>query len=182
MRADWNRLPIVVRGSRWRGLRATAGLALAMAGLGGAMASVPGAAPLFTLWLALVGLSAALGAWIATAPTRLELSPAGLAEQRLFGTRRWTWAEIYDFRPAVVGLSNHTVGFSFTAPARAPLQRLGAAVTGLEAALAPGWELDAPSLAGLLNTARDRWRRPPSRRRDPCGRTCCRVSPERAPG
>jgi uncharacterized membrane protein YhaH (DUF805 family) len=157
MRADWNQLPIVVRGSRWRGLRATAGLALAMAGLGGAMASVPGAATLFPLWLALVGLSAALGAWIATSPTRLELSPTGLAEQRLFGTRRWTWTEVYDFRPAVVGLSDRTVGFSFTAPPRAPLKRLGAAVTGLEAALAPGWELDAASLAGLLNAARDRW-------------------------
>jgi len=157
MRADWNQPPVVVRGSRWRGLRAAAGLALAMAGLGGAMASVPGGTQLLPAWLALVGLSAALGAWIATSPTRLELTPVGLAEQRLFGTRRWAWTEVYDFRPAVIGLSNRTVGFSFTAPPRAPLQRLTAAVTGLEASLAPGWELDAPSLAALLNAARDRW-------------------------
>ena len=157
MRADWNQLPIVVRGSRWRGFRAAAGLALAMAGLGGAMASVPGGAQLLPAWLALVGVSAALGAWIATSPTRLELSPAGLAEQRLFGTRRWTWTEVYDFRPAVVGPSNRTIGFSYTAPPQGPLKRLGAAVTGLEASLTPGWELDAPSLAALINAARDRW-------------------------
>src|SRR5579863_9128909 len=91
---------MVIRGSRWRGLRAAAGLALTLAGPGGVIVSVPGAAPLLTVWLALLGLSAAVGAMIATAPARLELSPAGLAEQRFFGVRRWGWNEIYDFRPA----------------------------------------------------------------------------------
>ncbi|HTX49092.1 MAG TPA: DUF805 domain-containing protein [Caulobacteraceae bacterium] len=157
MNADWTQTLIVVRGSRWRGLRGAAGLAVAVAGLGGAMASVPGAAPLFPVWLALVAVSATFGAWIATSPARLELSPAGLAEQRLLGARRWAWSEVYDFRPALVGLEGRTVGFSFTTPPRTPLKRLGAAVTGLEGSLAPGWELDPPSLAGLLNGARDRW-------------------------
>jgi uncharacterized membrane protein YhaH (DUF805 family) len=137
---------IVIKGSRWRGAAFAAALATLAALTAGALGASPATAALAGLWLALAAAAAVAGAWLATAPARI----AGRV-------RRWTWVEIYDFRPVLLGLASRRVGFSLAARPRPALGRLTEAAFGVEAALAPGWEVDAATLARLLNAARERW-------------------------
>jgi len=77
----------------------------------------------------------------------------------LWRTRRFAWTEIYNFRPALIGLTNKTVGFDYLTerPKRAALNALNTSLAGVQGSLQPGWEIAPQALADLLNDAREHW-------------------------
>ena len=115
------------------------------------------------LCLAFFGLCAAAGLWMLMAPARLVIGPQGVAERVLGSEKLFGWSEVYDFRPAIIGLTSRTVGFSFTperAGKRGWLARLNRALSGVEEQLNAGWELAPAELAQLLNAAREHYLSP----------------------
>jgi uncharacterized membrane protein YhaH (DUF805 family) len=150
--------PIVLRGSRGRGVRLTMGSAVFLAlaafnfGVGGFSPALVPAAALFLL-------CGVLGAWMTIAPARLEISPAGIKQTVLWRTTRHGWDEVYNFRTAAIGLTRKAVGFDYLKPRPkgAPLKALNAALFGLQGFLHIGWEIAPDKLADLLNQAREHW-------------------------
>jgi len=105
------------------------------------------------------GLCGLVGLGLLIAPPRLEITPSGLTQKVLWRTTKFAWTDIYNFRPAGLGLANKTVGFDYLTerPKGRGLKRLNSALTGGQGALQPGWEIPPQNLANLLNEARERW-------------------------
>jgi hypothetical protein len=89
---------------------------------------------------------------------RLEVGPSGLTQTVLWRTKSIGWADVYNFRPAMFGLTNRTVGFDYVTarPKRAAL-RLDLDRSHIQGWLRPGWEIEPQALAKLLNDAREHW-------------------------
>ena len=149
--------PIVLNGSRTRPILLLFGSGLFVAGSGYVLANHfdSGVAFGFAFFL----LCAALALRMVVSPARLEIGPAGLTQYALWRTTRYAWTDIYDFRPASVGLNTKTVGFDYLnpKPGRQGLNSLNTAIAGVQGILQPGWETDPASLSTLLNQARERW-------------------------
>lgn len=111
------------------------------------------------LGLGLFGFLGLTGVWMLVAPNRLEIAPSGLTQKVLWRTRKFAWAEIYNFRAIEVGLTTKMVGFDYLteSPKRRTLKRLSSALSGVQDALQPNWEIRSQDLANLLNEARERW-------------------------
>jgi uncharacterized membrane protein YhaH (DUF805 family) len=149
--------PILVTANRARAVWLVAGSAVLLTFGALGVSSGVNAATLFSM--ALFGLFGAMGLWMLIAPSQLEIGPAGLKQRVLWRTSRYAWTDIYDFRPTTVGLFRKTVGFDFLKPnpGRDGLRKFNSAMTGVQAVLQSGWELDPGALAALLNQARERW-------------------------
>ncbi len=109
--------------------------------------------------IAFFGLCGLVGLGTLIVPSRLEIGPSGLTQRVLWRATRLGWTDVYNFRPAIIGLANKTVGFDYLTarPKRAALRRLNSAIAGVQGALQPGWELAPQALADLLNGAREHW-------------------------
>jgi uncharacterized membrane protein YhaH (DUF805 family) len=93
------------------------------------------------------------------APSRLEIGPSGIVQKVLWRTTRMAWTDVYNFRPAVIGLANKAVGFDYLTerPKGGALRGLNTALAGVQGSLQPGWEINPQALASMLNEARERW-------------------------
>jgi len=149
----------VVRASPARGALALGASAVVDAGVAAAVVAGARVDATLALYLAFFGLCAVVGLWMLMAPARLVIGPEGVTERVLGATKLYRWSEVYDFRPAMIGLTSMTVGFSFTAerPGWAPLRRLNQALSGVPDSLNAGWEVGPLALAELLNASRERW-------------------------
>jgi uncharacterized membrane protein YhaH (DUF805 family) len=100
-----------------------------------------------------------VGLGMLISPSRLEIGPSGLVQTVLWRNTKFEWADVYNFRPAIIGLTNKAVGFDYLTerPKRAALRGLNTALAGVQGSLQPGWEVAPEALAGLLNDARERW-------------------------
>ena len=149
--------PIVINGSRTRPILLLVGSGLFVAGSGYVLAThyESGVAFGFAFFL----LCAVLALRMVVSPARLEIGPAGISQRAIWRTIRYAWTDIYDFRPASVGLNTKTVGFDYLnpRPGRRGLNSLNTAIAGVQGILQPGWETDPASLSTLLNQARERW-------------------------
>ncbi len=150
--------PIVIRAARAKSL-AQLGGSLALAGLCLSMAGW-GQLPDPMLWsaAALFGLAAILSAWQLFQPSTLTLSPEGVRYMTIWKTHALGWRDIAGFRPARVRSAVLT-GFDYSPlyQRNAALRRFNTGALGVNAALAPGGELDPEPLCALLNQARERW-------------------------
>ena len=93
--------------------------------------------------------------WIAVAPPRIELSPAGIRLRSAWRRMEWSWDAFVDFRP-VQYAGAEWVGFERSANA-GPLslrQQVNGRLTGADGVLFPGYEVGAAELSDLLNAAR----------------------------
>jgi len=147
--------PIVVNGSRGRAVWLLAGSAVMVALSSVAMLqNLSGLLGVFFF-----GLTGAIGLWQLVAPSRLEIGPAGVSQRVMWRTLNFAWTDIYDFRPATIGLGTKTVGFDYLTPrpGRGRLRGLNTAIAGVQGVLQSGWEVDPVTLAALLNQARERW-------------------------
>jgi uncharacterized membrane protein YhaH (DUF805 family) len=108
---------------------------------------------------AFFGLCGVFALWTLIAPPQLEIGPSGISQRVLWRTSRFAWTDIYDFRPATVGLSRKTVGFDYLKPnpGRDGLRKLNSSIAGVQGVLQSGWDVDPATLAALLNQARERW-------------------------
>ena len=159
MLGSFDQPPIVVRASPARGALALGASAVVDAGVAAAVVAGARVDATLALYLAFFGLCAVVGLWMLMAPARLVIGPEGLTERVLGAVKLYRWSEVYDFRPAMIGLTSTTVGFSFTAqrPGWAPLRRLNQALSGVADSLNAGWEIEPLALAQLLNASRERW-------------------------
>jgi uncharacterized membrane protein YhaH (DUF805 family) len=151
--------PIVVRASPARGALALGGAALLDTAVAAAVVMGARLDATLVLCLGFFGLCAAAGVWMLMAPAKLVIGPDGLTERVLGASKLYRWSEVYDFRPAMIGLASRTVGFSFT-PERTKrgwLARLNHALSGVDEQLNAGWEIAPAELAELLNAARERY-------------------------
>jgi len=103
------------------------------------------------------GLLGGIGLYSLIVPARLEIGPTGITQKVLWRTLKLAWTDVYNFRPAMIGLTNKTVGYDYLTPKQATMRRVNRSLTGIDGALAPGLELAPPALADLLNNARERW-------------------------
>jgi uncharacterized membrane protein YhaH (DUF805 family) len=149
--------PIVIMANRAQATWLVVGSAvlLAMGGVGLVKGFNAGSA----FGLVFFGLTGAIGLWNLIAPPRLEFGPSGITQRVLWRTSRFAWADIYDFRPATVGLARKVVGFDYLKPnpKRDGLRRLNSSIAGVQGVFQSGWEIDPITLAALLNQARERW-------------------------
>ena len=154
--------PIVVRGSRRRGAWLVAGSVVFVAC--GAVEFGNGQRLVALFTVAFFGLCGVIGLWTLIAPNNLQIAPSGITQRMLWRTRRFAWADIYNFRATTIGLTSKTVGFDFLKPrpGREGLRKFNAAVAGVQGSLGPGWEIDSISLAALLNQAREQWLEAPA--------------------
>ncbi len=157
VRGNLDAPPIVVRTSMWRSLLSLA-LLLAAGGylawrLGQDWPDDEHAALFIILGGTVVGLLACDLVW----PARLTIDRKGLRQSGLWRTRRWSWAEVADFRVLAVALGGRRVGFDYSVGrGDGRLEGQGAPL-GADAALPGGWELGPARLAELLNQARMVW-------------------------
>jgi uncharacterized membrane protein YhaH (DUF805 family) len=151
--------PIVVKASPLRGALALGAAALVDTVVAGAVVAGTKVDATLFFYLGFFGLCGGAGLWMLMAPARLVIGPEGLTERVLGRAKLFAWSEVYDFRPAVIGLASRTVGFSFAAerPGRGWLRRLNRALSGVEEQLNAGWEIEPAALAELLNAAREHW-------------------------
>ncbi|HEY4029017.1 MAG TPA: DUF805 domain-containing protein [Caulobacteraceae bacterium] len=158
MQGSLDRPPIVVRGSRGRGLWLLLGSAVFVAG-GFLIVARGGPSGTGILSIVFFGLCGVVGVALLIAPPRLEIGPSGIVQQVLWRTRRYGWSEVYNFRPVVIGLTNAAVGFDYLAgrQGRGGLGQLNTAIAGAQGTLQPGLELPPARLADLLNEAREHW-------------------------
>jgi hypothetical protein len=112
------------------------------------------AAVLFAFTLPLWALLAIIGL-----RNRLILGPQGVAQTVLLRTWRFDWSEVSDFQALRPGRAPLTVAFRYTAAPEQQrlLHRQNTRLALGYGALWPGWEVDPPRLAGLLNQARVQW-------------------------
>jgi uncharacterized membrane protein YhaH (DUF805 family) len=105
------------------------------------------------------GLCGVIGFGLLLAPPRLEIGPSGLKQTVLWRTKSFAWTDIYNFRTAIIGLTNKVVGFDYLTPQPkgGVLKRLNTALAGVQGTLQPGWEISPEALATLLNEARGQW-------------------------
>ncbi len=153
MQGSLDRLPIIIRGRRWRGgLTAALGLLIASPGL---LPAGQNSSQAVSLVFGL--LISGMGLWMAVAPSRLEITATGVRQTVLWRTSRYGWNEIYDFRPVQFGLRPTGVGFDFIDPTtkRAGLRQFNRSLVGVHGVLQSGWEIKAVALAALLNQARE---------------------------
>jgi uncharacterized membrane protein YhaH (DUF805 family) len=158
MQGSLDQPPIVVRGSRARAIWLVIGSAIFVA-IGVFLWSPTQSAVMRWSCIGFFGLCGALGLAILIVPSRLEVGPSGLTQTVLWRTGRFTWTDVYNFRPAIIGLTNKTVGFDYLTPRprRTALKSLNAGLAGVQGSLQPGWEVAPEALASLLNEARERW-------------------------
>lgn len=128
------------------------GLLIASAGL---LQSGQDSSQAFSLVFGL--LMGGIGLWRLIAPPRLEITASGVRQTVLWRSNRYSWNEIYDFRPVQFGLRPAGVGFDFIDPTtkRAGLRRFNRSLVGVHAMLQSGWEIKPAALADLLNQARE---------------------------
>ena len=112
-----------------------------------------------TFGIVFFGLGGVVFLWMLVVPPQLEIGPSGIIQRVLWRTSRFAWADIYDFRPTTIGLTRKTVGFDYLKPnpRRAGLRRLNSSIAGVQGVFQSGWTVDPPTLAALLNQARERW-------------------------
>lgn len=93
--------------------------------------------------------------WQLIDPMKLILGSDGLTWRNTFGSRHWSWREIGNFRIAMGGFVGcDTFGRRSVANFLRPVNK---ATSGSHGVLGFGWEIGAPKLVELLNTARRRW-------------------------
>jgi len=158
MRGSLDQPPIVVRGSRWRGVGLVVLAAFLSIGSTNAMTS-SGPNLSAILFLGVFVLFGEVGLVLVLWPARLEIAPSGITQKVLWRTTRLPWSDVYNFRPVGLGLTTRMVGFDYLVerPNRTGLRRLNAAVAGVQGALQPGLAMSPAKLANLLNEARERW-------------------------
>ncbi len=158
MRGSLDSPPIVLRVQRGRGAVLVLGSAVFVA-IGAGLWSSNGSSTTGALTVGFFGLCGLVGLAMAIAPPRLEIGPGGLVQTALWRTTRLAWADVYNFRPITIGLTNKAVGFDYLNPPgkRSALRGLNTALAGSQGSLQPGWEIDSQALSELLNKARERW-------------------------
>jgi uncharacterized membrane protein YhaH (DUF805 family) len=150
--------PIVVRASRARAAWLVVGSAVFVA-IGLFLWEPKDSDVERLLCIGFFGLCGAIGLGTLIVPNRLEIGPTGLTQRVLWRTTRIAWTDAHNFRPAIIGLTNRTVGFDYLTerPKRMALRALNTALAGVQGSLQPGWEIAPQALANLLNDARERW-------------------------
>jgi uncharacterized membrane protein YhaH (DUF805 family) len=163
MQGSLDQPPIRVRARRWQGRRmfAFAVLPLILVSQAARADWDPGRLahnPMLWAIVAVLALNLVVLGWILLAPPVLELSPSGIVYRAVLRTRRWSWADISDFRAVRYG-GVDAVGFHYvggkkrTSNASQTLER----ITGAQGMLASNMETPGDELAGLLNRARAQW-------------------------
>src|SRR5690242_13051153 len=131
MQGSLDQPPIIVRGSRGRAIRLIVISAIFVA-IGSGLLRHPESATSGLVSTGIFALFGVIGLGMFIAPPRLEIGPSGLTQTVLWRTRRFAWTDIYNFRPAVLGLANKAVGFDYLGerPKRSGLRALNAALVG----------------------------------------------------
>jgi len=175
MRGSLEQPPIVIRASRWKATL-VAVVCTGFVLLGVMMLLGRPNEPWQALFVvAVFGLGLIIAAASFIWPARLEVSKAGIDLRVLFRRRRWSWAEIGNFRTIAIDRTR-MVAFDLRPEAgRASVMgRLSRSMAVVDGGLPTGWPMPAEALADLLNEARARWlssgatfpaKAPPSSRR-----------------